>query len=143
MKHNHIFLYTTLYNFLSVVSVLRQNYKRVYDKSLQFKTGKPFWVISWLLTSSDSQILSCTISIEQYYIHWDHVRDCMVVGFTTTCAITTKVVSSKSFMADVYLIQQYEINFVIDLRQVGGFLWFPPQIKLTATIWLKYCWKWR
>jgi hypothetical protein len=64
----------------------------------------------------------------------DHVRDCMVVGFTTTCAITTKVVSSKSFMADVYLIQQYEIKFVSDLRQVGGFLWFPPPIKLTATI---------
>ena len=31
---------------------------------------------------------------------------------------------------------------VSDLRQVGGFLrvlWFPPPIKLTATIWLKYC----
>jgi len=32
------------------------------------------------------------------------------------------------------------------LRQVGGFfraLWFPLPIKLTVTIWLKYCWKWR
>jgi hypothetical protein len=26
------------------------------------------------------------------------------------------------------------IKFVSDLRQVGGFLWFPPPIKLTATI---------
>ena len=31
------------------------------------------------------------------------------------------------------------------LQQVGGFLrelWFPPPIKLTAMIELKYCWKW-
>jgi hypothetical protein len=36
-----------------------------------------------------------------------------------------------------YSIQHYVIKFVIDLRQVGGFLWvlrFPPPIKLTATI---------
>jgi hypothetical protein len=25
------------------------------------------------------------------------------------------------------------IKFVSDLRQVGGFLWFPPPVKLTAT----------
>ena len=34
-------------------------------------------------------------------------------------------------------VQHYVIKFVSDLRQVGGFLqvlWFPPQIKLTATI---------
>ena len=34
---------------------------------------------------------------------------------------------------------------VSDLRQVGGFLQvlgFPPPIKLTATIYLKYWWKW-
>ena len=38
------------------------------------------------------------------------------------------------------------IKFIGDLRQVGGFLrvlLFPPQIKLIATILLKYCWKWR
>jgi hypothetical protein len=37
-------------------------------------------------------------------------------------------------------------KFVSDLWQVGGFLWvlrFPPPIKLTATMKLKYCWKWR
>jgi hypothetical protein len=36
------------------------------------------------------------------------------------------------------------IKFVSDLRQVGGFLrvlWFPPPIKLTAMIKLKWCWK--
>jgi len=47
---------------------------------------------------------------------------------------------------DVYLIQQYVIQIVSAVQQVGGFLRvlrFPPPIKLTATVWLKYCWKWR
>ena len=38
---------------------------------------------------------------------------------------------------EVYSIQYYVIQFVVDLRQVGGFLMilrFPPSIKLTATI---------
>ena len=34
----------------------------------------------------------------------------------------------------VYSIQHYVIKFVNDLQQVGGFLQFPPPIKLTATI---------
>ena len=51
--------------------------------------------------------------------------------------ITTKIVSSNPAHGEVYSIQLYLIKFVSDLRQVGGFLrllWFPPQIKLTATI---------
>jgi hypothetical protein len=28
----------------------------------------------------------------------------------------------------------YVIKFLSDLRQVGGFLWFPPPIKLISTI---------
>jgi hypothetical protein len=46
--------------------------------------------------------------------------------------ITTDVVSSNSDQGEVY-----NIMFVIDLRQRGGFLRvlrFPPPIKLTATI---------
>ena len=42
----------------------------------------------------------------------------------------------------VYSIQHYVIKFVTDLRQVCGFLRelrFPPLIKLTAPIQLKYC----
>ena len=41
----------------------------------------------------------------------------------------------------VYWIQHYVIKFVSDLRQVGDslqILQFPPPIKLTATISLKY-----
>jgi hypothetical protein len=39
-------------------------------------------------------------------------------------------------------IQHYVIKFVSDLRQISGFLQtlrFPLPIKLTATIYLKYC----
>ena len=70
-------------------------------------------------------------------------RDRMVVGFTTTYAIgafiTTNVVSSNPVYGEVYSIQHYVIKFVSELRQVGGFLRFPPPIELTTTILLKYC----
>jgi hypothetical protein len=52
-------------------------------------------------------------------------------------SITTKVVSSNLVHGEVYSIQHYVIKFVIDIRQVGGFLRvfrFPPPIKLIATI---------
>ena len=64
----------------------------------------------------------------------------MVVGFTTTCAIsaiTNKVVSSNPVHGEVYSIQHYVIKLVKDLRQVGGFLRvlrFPLPIKLTVTM---------
>jgi len=64
-------------------------------------------------------------------------RDHMVVEFTTTCAITAKVVSSNHVHGEVYSIQHYVIKFIYDLRQVGGFLrvfQFPPPIKRTAMI---------
>jgi hypothetical protein len=44
--------------------------------------------------------------------------------------ITTKVVSSTPVHGEVYSIQHYVIKFVSDLRQVGGFLRYPPPIKL-------------
>ena len=47
---------------------------------------------------------------------------------------TTNVVSSNLVYGAVYSIQHYEIKFVSELRQVGGFLRFPPPITLTATI---------
>jgi len=44
--------------------------------------------------------------------------------------ITTKVMSSNPDHGEVYLIQHYVIKSVVFLRV----LWFPPPIKLTATI---------
>jgi hypothetical protein len=51
--------------------------------------------------------------------------------------ITTKVVNLNAVHGEVYSLQHYVIKFVSDLRPVEGFLqvlWFPPSIKLTATI---------
>ena len=51
-------------------------------------------------------------------------------------SITTKVVSSNPVDDEVYSIQHYVIEFVSDLRQIGGFLRvlrFLPPIKLTPT----------
>ena len=64
-------------------------------------------------------------------------RDRMVVGFTTTYAISvsTNVVSANPFHGDVYSIQHYVIKFVSNLRQIGDFLRVPRfhlPIKLTA-----------
>ena len=56
--------------------------------------------------------------------------------------ITTNVVSSNPVHDKVFSIQHYVIKFVIDLRQVSDYLQvlcFPPPIKLTVTIQLKYC----
>ena len=53
------------------------------------------------------------------------------------------VVSSNTAHGDVYSIQHLVIKFVSDVRQVSGFLpvlRFPPPIKRTATLLLKYCW---
>jgi hypothetical protein len=47
----------------------------------------------------------------------------MVVGFTTTCAISaTTNRSLNPAYGKVYSIQHYVIKFVSDLRQVSGFL---------------------
>jgi hypothetical protein len=50
--------------------------------------------------------------------------------------ITTKVVSSKLALGEVYSIQLYVIKYVSNLRQVGGFLQvfrFTPPMKLATT----------
>jgi len=68
-----------------------------------------------------------------------HGRDCMVVGFITTYAISAYHHKrwNPAQAIQHYVIQHYVIKFVSDLRQIGGFLRvlrFPPSIKLTATI---------
>ena len=71
-------------------------------------------------------------------------RDRIVVGYTTTYAISAYHYWCCEFESRSGRgVQHYVIKFVSDLQQVGGFLRvlrFPPPIKLTATIWLKYCW---
>jgi hypothetical protein len=65
-------------------------------------------------------------------------RDRMVVGFTTTHAISAyhhRCCEFESLSGQG--VQHYMIKFFSDLRQVGGFLRvlrLPTPIKLTATI---------
>jgi hypothetical protein len=65
-------------------------------------------------------------------------RDPMVVGFTTTYAISAYHHCCYEFESRSGRgVQHYVIKFVSDLRQVGDFLrvlWFSPPIKLTSTI---------
>jgi hypothetical protein len=69
----------------------------------------------------------------------------MVVGLqlpVQSVPITTKRVGSNPAHGELYSMQYYVIKYVNDLRQVSDFLRvlrFPPPIKLTATIYLKYC----
>jgi len=65
-------------------------------------------------------------------------RDRMIVGFTTTYAISTYHHWCCEFESrSGRCVQHYVIKFVSDLRQVDGFLLvlrFPPPLKLIATI---------
>jgi hypothetical protein len=65
-------------------------------------------------------------------------------SFSVVCLLLNVVVYFKSVKHDMHLLLANLAINVIIWRQVGGFLWvlrFPPPIKLTDTIQLKYCWK--
>jgi len=51
-------------------------------------------------------------------------RDHMVIGFTTTMypCLSPLIMSSNPVHGEVCWIQDYVINFVSDLPQVGGFI---------------------
>ena len=65
-----------------------------------------------------------------------HYRDRLVVGFTTTYAISAYHHRCCEFESlSERGVQHYDIKIVSDLQQVDGFLRalrFPPPIKLTA-----------
>ena len=66
----------------------------------------------------------------------------VIVWIMQSVPITTQIMRSNPTHGEVDLILRYVLKFVSDLRQVSGFLRllrFPPPIKLTATIYLKYC----
>jgi hypothetical protein len=67
----------------------------------------------------------------------DLIFTVFIFDWVQSVPITTKVVSSNLSHGEVFSKQHYVIKFATDLRQVGGFLWvlwFPPSIKLTATL---------
>ena len=80
--------------------------------------------------------ISSSYSTSSYFTQGRRCRDRMVVGFTTTYAISAYrycEFESRSWRS----VQHYVIKFVSDFRQVGGFLLvlrFPPPIKRISTI---------
>ena len=94
----------------------------------QLMNQKPLFSIS----ENYSQHCQTTLSWSKYYslVSIGVNRSVPVQSVT----ITTKVVSSTPVHGEVNSIQHYVIKFVSDLRQVGGFLRYPPPIKLSATI---------
>ena len=56
----------------------------------------------------------------------------VIVWWLQSVHIATNAVSSNPAHDEMCSIQHYEIKFVSDLRQVGGFLRFPQSIKLIA-----------
>jgi hypothetical protein len=80
------------------------------------------------------------ISVSQISGRRGHDR--ILIGFTTTHAISAYHHRCFEFESRSVRGVHYVIKFVSDLPQVGSFrrvLRLPPPIKLTATIQLKYC----
>ena len=84
--------------------------------------------------------MSMTSDNEPNSTRGNHGHDRMVVGFTTTCAISAYrhqdcELEFRSWPGVINTT--YVITFVSDLWQVGGFLWvlfYPLPIKLTTMI---------
>ena len=79
--------------------------------------------------------ISLMLSKVPQYIRGLRGRCRMEVGSTATYEIRVWCCEFESRAGRG--VQHYVITFFSDLRQVGGFLralWFPPPIKLTATI---------
>ena len=94
-----------------------------------------------VLYKADIIIISLTINLFSPWYSWQiaelalNNNHCTI---TNTISAYYWVVSSNPVHGDVYSIQHYVINFISELRQVGGFpqvLRFPPPINLTIYNW--------
>ena len=104
------------------------------------------FILIWMGTVSCNLFsiqLSNNLTIKSLpsYIYWFETgafigHDRMVV--VQSMPIITKRVRSNPVHGEVYAIQHYVIKFVSDLHSFLGVPRFPPPIKLTATILLKY-----
>ena len=106
------------------LSGLLLNYFHVVCDISVFSWNKTVLVFSLLLTSA------WPLNLQLSYGSW-------IYNYLCNQCLSPKVVRSNPTHGEVYSIQHYVIKFVNDFRQVGGFLlvlWFPPPIKLSATI---------
>jgi hypothetical protein len=115
-----------------------EKYKHIYaypsSAALEFTSG--FLWGSNVVQSLDFCVVFCEIEGLWSYGSWIYNFLCNQCLSPLTCEL-------ESRSGEVYSVQHYVIKFVSDLWQVGGFLRFPPPIKLIAMIYLKYCWQWR
>jgi hypothetical protein len=92
---------------------------------------------------------SCSMMISYYYwkSSWSWSYCSWIYNYLCNqclSPLTLQVRISRS--SEVYSIQHYVIKLSVSCDRSVVFLralWFLPPIKLTATIYLKYCWKWR
>jgi len=100
--------------------------------------NKQKWLSDWLTNNHWLFILGKLITIVRLLSPW----------FLSAFEISVSHHICCEFIAGPYkceLDKNCVIKFVSDLQQVSGFLQvplFPPPVKLTATIKLKYCCKW-
>jgi hypothetical protein len=72
----------------------------------------------------------------------DNSLECLIEETAANLGLSPLKLSSIPVHGEVYSIPHYVIKFVSDMRHVGGFLEvhrFPLPIRLTATIYMKYC----
>jgi hypothetical protein len=130
-----------------------KNIQKIKQSEYIKRTHFSHWVIN--CKPKGICMTCCSISISDWHLKLSdnnqakglRDRDRMVVEFIPTYAISTYHHGCCEFESRSGRgVQHYVIRFVSDLWQIGGFLRvlrFPLPIKLTATIQLKYCWKWR
>jgi hypothetical protein len=73
----------------------------------------------------------------------DCIGSCTSNYHTITTTTAPWTIWNSSQQITNFDIEIYFLSWAPPTLQVGGYLRFPPPIKLTALIWQKYCWKWR
>jgi hypothetical protein len=110
----------------------------------------PFWYLQTFVSKHYSPIYALVQYSFKSWRHqgplWSWEYGSWIYYYLCNQYLSPLTLRVQTRSCEVYSIQPYVIKVVSDLRQVSGFLRvhrFPPQIKFTATILLKYCWKWR
>ena len=87
---------------------------------------KHYFQLTWVLGGFDCPLfLEAAVVMIVWYIYNDLHNQCLS---------PLNLWVQTPFIPEVYSMQHYVIKFVSYLRQISGFLRFPPPIKLTAKI---------
>ena len=131
----YYFLFSFILNMIYFKKVKSEILHIIIYKNKVFNNWK------FIFETNNVFLYLCHIRLTFYY-RSRRGHDRMVVGYTTTYAISTYPHWCEFESRSGSGVQHYVIKFVSDLWQVSGFLWvlwFPPPGKLTTTTKLKYC----